>query len=280
MSNLQELQDERHLVTRALKVDHPYIIGGQEVNFASVEQRPTMFRALMYQSEKQSEQDGVLKGEDVITLYHKNFGAYLHFDPKTHADPVFYTSKRVSSKARKKCAWMWQVEHVQVMEAGHGVTAAEDAVYRLKHLVSGTYLIQRGETLGVTSEYLDPATLFNFKQFLKYANPSIVKHEDMVFVRSGASSWLSLSEEDDDDDVRTVPSVFRKSEAAPDMDAVIILPIRAAALRNVLQVRRLCMDLIDYEKELEALPDMNSDISDVMQVLEECYTPLGDTSQK
>ena len=169
MSNLEELRSAQALVYRALKMDHKYIVGGQEINFASAEHRPTIFRAMLFESCKMRDEVGLLRGEDVITLYHKQLSAFLHYDELTHHDPVFYTSKRVSNKARKKCAWMFKIERVEVMCAAAKVTAAEHLKIRLKHLASNKYLNQRGEHLGITADYLDESTLFTLKQFQRYA---------------------------------------------------------------------------------------------------------------
>lgn len=287
MSASEELYKERELVMRALKLDHDYILGGQELNFASAEHRPTMFRGIIFQSAAQQDNEGVLKGEDVITLYHKNFSSFLHFDPETHEKPVFYSSKRVNDKARKKCAWMWKVECVQVTAAAHPLKATEDSPIRLKHLITNMYLKQEGSALGLTKEYRDPATLFSMKQFNKYTDPEKILHKDMIFMRGPSGGWLGLAEEDDDDDIRTVPSLFKNVEIAPESDALIVLPVRPIALRNVVQLRRLCLTIIDYKKELEVLPDcQTTSTSDpncsphVFEVITECSGGLMNTLRK
>ena len=48
MSNLEELQKDRQKICRALKLDHPYIEGGQEINGVAGEVRPTLFRAMLF----------------------------------------------------------------------------------------------------------------------------------------------------------------------------------------------------------------------------------------
>ena len=278
MSNLAELHADRGMITRALKNDHEYIVSGQEVNFAAVEARPTMFRVMVFQSCKQQDQAGVLKGEDVITLYHKNFSAFLHFDEEIHADPVFYLSKRVNNKARKKCAWMWKVERVEVMSAAHSVSATEDTIIRLKHLVTNMYLKQQEGTLAVTTSYLDPATQFSLKQFHKAADPEVVKHEDTIFVRGVSGAWLGLNAEDDDDNIRTVPTFLRHTEVAPDSEALIILPIRSTALSNVVEVQRLGLTISDFRKQLSVMPIRGKNSSEsranVFAVVDECYDGL------
>ena len=278
MSNLAELHADRAMITRALKTDHECIVSGQEVNFAAVETRPTMFRVMVFQSCKQQDQAGVLKGEDVITLYHKNFSAFLHFDEEIHADPVFYLSKRVNNKARKKCAWMWKVERVEVMSAAHSVSATEDTIIRLKHLVTNMYLKQQEGTLAVTTSYLDPATQFSLKQFHKAADPEVVKHEDTIFVRGVSGAWLGLNAEDDDDNIRTVPTFLRHTEVAPDSEALIILPIRSTALSNVVEVQRLGLTISDFRKQLSVMPIRGKNSSEsranVFAVVDECYDGL------
>jgi len=286
VSALEELRNDRALVARALKTDHKYIVGGQEINFTSAEHRPTMFRAMLFDSSKPtSEQPVWLRGEDVVTLYHKNMSAFLHYDVSTHEDPVFYSSNRVSNRARKKCSWMFKIERIEVMRAASKITATEDCKIRLKHLVSNKYLTQRGSNLGITDEYLDESTLFTLKQFQRRADTETILHEDLIFLRSDSTGeWLTLADEDDDDDVRTMPAFFRRVDTAPDSEALIVLPVSDGALRNVVQLRRLLLTLIDYKNELCELPDCpvgspspktrDPHSLHVFEVINECYDGL------
>ena len=50
------------------------------------------------------------QAEDIVTFYHKQHGAYLHYDRHISPIPFFYKSDRVASKRRKKCQWLWKIE--------------------------------------------------------------------------------------------------------------------------------------------------------------------------
>jgi hypothetical protein len=107
MSHLKELEKDRHIITHALKIDHSYIRGGQEINAISDYMRPTQFRAMLFSRMENSDPTAteILKGEDVVSFYHKQMSAYLSYDPLIQSSPMFYKSDRISNNARKKCSW-------------------------------------------------------------------------------------------------------------------------------------------------------------------------------
>jgi len=61
------------------------------------------------------------------------------------------------------------------------------------------YLIQEGEMLSVTSDYLSPKTLFSFKPFSKATSAdgkhAVLRKGDMAFLRGYNSDWMTLAEE-------------------------------------------------------------------------------------
>jgi hypothetical protein len=87
MSNLPHLQNDAARMTRELKVNHDYIEGGQEMNGTAGEQRPTLFRAMLFAPLESAapEAVGTFKCEDVVSFYHKHFAAYLSYDPSVQA---------------------------------------------------------------------------------------------------------------------------------------------------------------------------------------------------
>jgi hypothetical protein len=60
-----------------------------------------------------------------VTFYHKQHGAYLHYDRHISPIPFFYKSDRVASKQRKKCQWLWKIESSKIMNAGGIVQAVK-----------------------------------------------------------------------------------------------------------------------------------------------------------
>ena len=60
-------------------------------------------------------------GEDVVAFYHKNFSAYLSYDPSLQATPMYYKSQRVNAKSRKKSCWMWKIEKNNLQGPGAGI---------------------------------------------------------------------------------------------------------------------------------------------------------------
>jgi len=125
-------------INRQLMIDHDYIEDGRELNACVVNIHGgsvTLFRMLLMRSSEVEESKVAIRGEDVVTFYNKQAGAYLHYDPKIASEPFFYESSRVSDKGRKKCQWMWKIESEQLYCGGEQVSADEDTKkkYRIKH---------------------------------------------------------------------------------------------------------------------------------------------------
>jgi hypothetical protein len=251
-------------------MNHPYIEGGGELNAASADNRPTIFRALLFSPfENFKDMDSVLKAEDMVSFYHKQLGAYLHYDPDSSSDPYFYQSMRVSNKARKKCFWVWKVENSTVLSAGEHVSANEEPhlkkVYRIKHLVTNMYLIRKeGGGLGMTTMYDDPLTLFCFKHFAKNADVDIVQSTDMIYLRADTGEYITADLETKGetmtdvlckDKSRISKIKIRNLEMLPDSDALMIMPMKPSALKAIVQVRRLVLLIHDFKNQLELLPD-------------------------
>ena len=272
-------------VKRQLMMDHEYIEGGKELNAAVINLQggsPTLFRMLMTRSSSMEQATHVVRGEDVVTFYHKQSGAYLHLEPKISPQPFFYDSERVSDKLRKKCHWLWKIEYDQLYYGGEPVSIADDtaAKYRIKHVVTNMYLIQAETQLQVTSDYLDPRTLFSFRPFSKTAASSELGAGEMAFIKGSTGDYLILKEGADLNATRTpdnaravsqvggdgeeaslkikhrmMPVKMSTQELLPDSDALLVTPVRKAALLAVVSVRRYVLVLIDYKKQLLTLPD-------------------------
>jgi len=90
MGRPEDISNSMTLIQRSLKLHHSFITGGRELNASCCQERPTMFRALLFQTVENtySDEDKV-KTEDIVTLYHKQYGSFLHFDPDISKDPFF-----------------------------------------------------------------------------------------------------------------------------------------------------------------------------------------------
>ena len=245
------------MTCRSLKTNHPYIEFGQEINGISDAGRPTLFRALLFQKLEYSNPDheDYLKGEDVVAFYHKHFSAYLTYDSDLDEVPFYYASSRISVKSRKKSSWMWKIESCNLNQAAGLCATGHTCFYRIKHVVSNMYLVQRDSEIAITADYQDAGTLFSFKHFSKKADADVIRNTDMIFIRGYEGDWLMLAESDNDDDHRTMPIAFKALEMVPDSDALLIMPIRPTALSAVVKVRRLVLVLTDFQKQLADLPD-------------------------
>jgi len=116
MSNLPDLSCDATRVKGALKVDHHYIQGGQEINCTAGE-RPTHFRAMLFAplESANAEAADTLKCEDVICFYHKHFAAYLSYDPSLQSTPMYYASERINVKSRCVCVCVCVCVHLPIV---------------------------------------------------------------------------------------------------------------------------------------------------------------------
>ena len=106
---------------------------------------------------------------------------------------MFYASERINIKSRKKCSWLWKIEKPNLQGPGSDVVASDSAFFRIKHVVTNTYLMQQGTGLAVTKDYNRKETCFSFKHFAKQANPEHVGTSDMIYIKGHLGEWLTLA---------------------------------------------------------------------------------------
>ena len=151
-----------------------------------------------------------LKAEDVVAFYHKEAEAYLHLDIadwKKKRSPCFRLSTRISQKLRKKSSWMFKVESVQPLNGGDKIRSGDANLYRIKHVISNSYLKRNGAELEATTDYSDPACLFWFKQFERDSETDVLSVNKLVFLRCAQGSWLTQRDEqayDNEEDRKSV----------------------------------------------------------------------------
>ena len=257
MSDLGQAWKQENLKEsmRALRVDSKnHVVDAEELNASSSSNASdmTFFRLLVFQPCEELQPSGstFLTG-DVVTFYHKEAEAYLHFDMADLHEgrqPCFRQSTRTSDKARKKSTWMWTVESVRLLHGAGRVRSSEANLYRIKHVISNTYLKCNQEALEATSDYSDPATLFSIKSFTREArDDTAIPINSLVMIRSaGEGSWLTqvnnpLNGAGQEDAAATAyqgvasegvlesRGTFVKSAAMPDRDALLVAPIKKAS---------------------------------------------------
>lgn len=277
MSNSESLADDPDIVRRQLMTSHPYITAGQELNAAAG--TPSLFRLLLFRTwETAFQNEGVLRGDDVFTFYHKEAGGYLHYDAEISERPFFYQSTRVAERTRKKSKWYWRVQSCQLKEAGNQIPAQEFTRlrYRIKHVISEKYLVQRGQDIHVTEDFNDPACLFLFRPFSKGSAHGFYSSGDQIFVRGVQGEYMTQVEENDskaffaqnkEQHRRVCPIRMKQMDLLPDSDALVIVPVRPSSLQGVVEVQRLIKVLQDMKEQLELLPDRSPEKFDVDEAM-------------
>ena len=269
-------------VKRQLAVDHVYIEGGVELNACAINSQnaqPTLFRMLQVREQQTEADSSKIRGEDVVTFYHKQAGAFLHFDPMVHDKPFYYRSDRVSEKERKKCHWMWKLEACHLCSAGEPVLAGDDTKsrYRIKHVVTNLYLVQTSGTSGilrssspsafseadsqlkVTDDYQDPRTLFSFRQFAKDAPHQHLEHGEMAFVRASATGdYIVCETRDGFNDFAQSPGARSQSLALSSSELV--------SKNRILSARMSAQELLPDSDALLVLPVNTRALDDLLSV--------------
>ena len=285
--NVEQTETGDGDVKRQLAVDHVYIEGGVELNACAINSQnaqPTLFRMLQVRAQQTEVDSSKIRGEDVVTFYHKQAGAFLHFDPMVHDKPFYYQSDRVSEKQRKKCHWMWKLEGCHLCSAGEPVLAGDDTKirYRIKHVVTNLYLMQTSGTsrilrssspsafseadsqLNVTDDYQDPRTLFSFRQFAKDAPHQHLEPGEMAFVRSSATGDYVVCEISDGFDnfaqsaTSTTPGARSQSLALSTSELVL--------KKRILSARMSAQELMPDSDALLVLPVNTRALDDVLSV--------------
>ena len=268
-------------IARSL-LDSTAVIGCHEM-FAKVLQPGSpkdKFRAVLFQNETLSAQSRapILRAQDTVCFYHKSLDSFLSFDPHNidttkarlpteEAEMAihFYRSKRSSSNARKKCAWLWQIESVAFCGAGNAVEA-DSGEYRIKHLTSGCYLKQdlaSGKTTH-TLDSNDPGTLFHFEHWHaarrglgeSTAFSQEILLTDLVFIRSVHGEYLCGA------DTSSAAAKQRQTrahflpgrESQPGQHPLAIIAVKRGSLHSVLELRRHVNLLSCFLHCLQELP--------------------------
>jgi len=311
MSNLGGLNDLRTTL-RALQIDNPAVVNVEEINAATSGSK-TFWRMLLFQTcQDYMSAEPKFRAEDVVAFYHKEAEAYLHLhlsDVSNGIAPCFRLSMRTSDKARKKSSWMWKVESTQPLMGADKVRSGEGHLYRIKHVITNTYLKRNGEKLEVTFDYRDKSTLFAFKQFNRDADTDELSLNLLAFIRCAKGSWLTQVDEDAvtkanyvsreekgavDDRVRERLAKFIETDMVPERDALLVMPVRQASVASVVHIRRAMLSLKDYQERLQEVDDCADDsqpgdrapkdfgpqATQVLEITDECYATVQGTLRR
>ena len=251
----------------------------------------------------------------MVTFYHKEAEAYLHLDMLDYnagRNPCFRLSMRTSDKARKKSTWMFKVESEQLLDGANQVQ--EGSKYRIKHILSNSYLMQDGEELKATLDYTDPRCLFTFKQFDRNHQSKELFMNSLLFIRGGESdAWLTQTDEDaheqvgdkdpaaqHDQGIATERVQERKAKfveidkGTPEREALLVCPVRHISKTSVVQVRRAVLVLKDFYQQIQKVEEAEDcskpgdsppetlppATAKVLAVAEECYPSVYNTLRK